>query len=146
MSVAKGNYIMRSVSVFFKEEEKEKIVGALNSLCSETQVNPWVLLNNGDAVLYINIDETNTILSELEKHEADMILEKLSSSPLQIVVIDISGRYDGRAELLYILTGLLRIFEGVVTDDYFDYAWTINEILDDNKLDIPKFFTQRTSK
>lgn len=74
-----------------------------------------------------------------------MILVKLSSSPLQIVVIDISGRHDGRAELLYILTGLLRKFEGVVTDDYFDYAWTLNEILDDDKLEIPKFFTQRTS-
>ncbi len=121
---------MRSVFVYLKEPKTIEIVSLLDNICSNRNGSgeAWLWLKNDDLVLYIEFYEER-FWAEIEPKEWKGLVKKLGSEPELCICVNVSGRHPGKDELFNFLEQLLVKFDGVVLDDYTDYAWEINEIL-----------------
>lgn len=111
---------MKSVFAFFHEVNRNEIMNHLNSLCTNYQDKQWVYFKQEDPVLYIEFDDEKYFMNELDPEEEQdkrfrILLEEGCYN--LILQIDISGRYSGMEDALFILQPLLPKFDGVAIDD-----------------------------
>jgi len=120
---------MRSIFVFIKKSDKEQVISCLNSICTKQNgsADAWIIETNGEPVLYVEFSE-NTFKNEIGVNEWNDLVSKLGVEPKMSISVDISGRHDGKNEVMKFLASFLEINEGYVMDDYTDYAWSFNEI------------------
>jgi len=120
---------MRSIFVFIKKSDREQVIACLNSICTKRNgsTDAWITETNGDPVLYVEFSE-NSFQNEIGANEWNDLVSKLGEEPKMSISVDISGRHDGKNEVMNFLASFLEINEGYVMDDYTDYAWSLNEI------------------
>ncbi|QDT74901.1 hypothetical protein [Lacipirellula limnantheis] len=68
------------------------------------------------------------LLAEAEDEDLIMLREVLGSLPDVSVVVNVSGRIPGEAEVWEISRLVLNQFQGVAWDDAIDHCWTLAEI------------------
>jgi len=119
---------MRSVYAFPRQtsEEAEAVLdgaGERQDLAPDLGVE-WVV----DGCLYARIERDGARLwDDWAEKEVDRLAVQLGRLPAWGLVIDVSGRVDGRPEVVRLLRSLLEP-GGVALDDYSEHAWTLTEI------------------
>jgi hypothetical protein len=84
----------------------------------------WVV----DDCLYARVERDGAQLwADWAPKEVDRLDRQLGRLPTWGLVIDVSGRVDGRAEVTRLLRRLLAT-GGVALDDYSEHAWSLQEI------------------
>ncbi|GAA1829425.1 hypothetical protein GCM10009682_55430 [Luedemannella flava] len=131
---------MRSVFVFPTGERADTI--ALLDRHLLRQPGRWLLADR----LYIEIDDEQTgyLFADLDRNDMALLEAALGHRPTWAVVVDISGRIDGTAEVRW-LVALLLARGGVVLDDYSAHPWTPREIESGAVIDGLRFFDFRAS-
>ena len=120
---------MKSVFAFFHEVCRNEIMNNLNSLCNNYQDKQWVYLKHDDPVLYIAFDDEKYFMDELdpEVEQDEKFRTLLEEGGYNLILqIDISGRYSGMEEVLFILRPLLSKFDGVAIDDNMAHIEILN--------------------
>ena len=117
---------MRSLVVHLKDAHKRAVIDWLDSFAiSQAGSNsPWLYPSASDPVLYIDFYETYEVD---EPEEMKSLVSRLAKKPSITINADVSGRHDGMSECKTFISGLLREFEGVATDDFSDHFWTLAE-------------------
>ncbi|MFE2542059.1 hypothetical protein [Actinacidiphila glaucinigra] len=95
--------------------------------------------------VYVAIDdeETGCLFRDWEPGELALVEAALGYRPTWAVLMDISGRIDGTAEVRH-LAGVLLREGGVAFDDYSEHAWTLGEIESGTAIEGLRFFDFRT--
>jgi hypothetical protein len=104
--------------------------------------SPWLYPKSGDQVLYIYLYETFEFEME-EPERLKSVLAQFGGAPAVSIAADVSGRHDGTAESIAFVSGLLREFDGVATDEFTDHLWTQAEIERGQLSDGTRFFDFR---
>lgn len=130
---------MRSVFAHLKNVDPASVAAALDSICDQRDDihDQWLCLSDGDPVLYVGFYTDHAVEYELD--EWTRLTEALGCTPSVSVVADVSGRHDGRPEVIAFLKALLDQFDGVVQDD-FEPVWTMQQVLNDDELQGHRFF------
>jgi hypothetical protein len=132
---------MRSAYVYLKGPKTDALVSFLDSICTKRKDfdATWLVETDNDPVLYIDFYEKK-YWDEIEPQDWKELVKKLGAEPELSICVDISGRHPGKDELFSFLELLLTSYEGVVLDDYTEYAWNIKEILDGELIEGHPFF------
>ncbi len=130
---------MRSAFVFLDYPEQD-IIEFLSSNFENRNNVQWIVRKESDPVLYIEFDKERLLLKDLEENEVNEIEKRFITFPIQILIIDISGRHHGETELLDFLKIFLSKFEALVMDDYTEHLWTRHEIFSKVKVRNHRFF------
>ncbi len=119
---------MRSVFVYLKNVDKAKVVVALDKICDQrgALLDGWICLTKGTPVLYV--DFYTDLEIEFEPDDWTRLIDSLGCKPSVSVTANVSGRHNGRPEVIAFLKALLDKFEGVVQDDS-ESIWTMQEVL-----------------
>ena len=124
---------MRSVFVFTNAARLE-VEAVLNRLGVRSDDRSWVI----DAVLWVRIDEPPPWADGWEEHDREAISSALGSEPHRLVTIDVSGRIDGRSEVISTVAELLGL--GGIAQDDWDGVFTPEEIEQDLAVNGRRFF------
>ena len=98
---------MRSVFLHLKEVEKKSVVTALDQICDRPNGSTgedWLCLKNEDPVLYVGF---YTDYTEYEPDSWKVIIDALGCEPTVSVVADVSGRHNGKPEVVAFLKAVL---------------------------------------
>lgn len=130
---------MRTVIAFPAGDRQETITLLTERLPGRSR--PWLM----DGVLYVDIDDeaTGTLYVDWGPDDLAVLHAAVGRRPDWAVIIDVSGRVDGTAEV-HRLLGLLLARGGVAFDDYTDHAWSLPEISSGTTVDGLRFFDFRT--
>lgn len=79
-------------------------------------VDQWLVETLGDPVIFLHAGKPGP-------------LDEPGFPSTSKLVMDVSGRHDGREEVIGVLRLLLTRFDGVVADEYTDEIWRLEEIL-----------------
>lgn len=130
---------VRSIFVFSPLRRAE-MEAMLDELLPQ-QRNPWVMAS----ALYVNIvDEVDGLLfTDWEDKHVAAVETAMGARPGWAIQVDISGRIDGTAEVVW-LAGQLLSRGGVATDDYTDHCWTREQIEARSLVEGLRFFDYQT--
>jgi hypothetical protein len=64
---------MRSVYVFLKKVQKDKVISKFNDVCENNNDLQWLYMKNDDPVLYIGFDKNNSFLNDSEENTKKQI-------------------------------------------------------------------------
>ena len=109
---------MRSVFVLLRETTESEVEAHLNRTYP-SQREPWVMLVNGDAHLYICFYRDGP--SQHEPEEWANIVQQFGGEPAVSVGADVSGRHPGDEQVAEFVADLLTRFSGAAMDDYTDH-------------------------
>jgi len=151
---------MRSVFLIFEEKYKDKVDDFLDHYCDKSQKDPRLVLaydKTSTGVLYVRDYEPLKPDDPLELDEIDLkgifynrgnfYFEDIATidllaglhNPYELTV-DISGRFDGTAEVLDFVKAFLKEIPAFTLDDYTDHFWTHEEIVNHSKFEDHPFF------
>ncbi len=72
-------------------------------------------------------------IPDAEEDDLARVENTLGRPPTCVVVCDFTGRRNCESIIYNFVEKLLRLYEGVVQDDYSDFAWKVSELRDLNK-------------
>ena len=132
---------MRSIYIYIKENKSSEVASYLDSICTSRKAHneTWLYEYNNDQFLYIEFYEKK-YWDEIHKKDLEKLISKLGTEPKLSLCIDVSGRHPGKEELFSFLKLFLKKYDGVVLDDYTNFAWKLNEILDGKLIEGHPFF------
>jgi hypothetical protein len=131
---------VRSCFFIFEEQNKNVIKDFLSSCCGESHdEKQWNILKNGAGLLYISIYPAEKLFNEIENNTHFYKTGNMQP-PLLCCQIDVSGRYDGTPEIIYLFTRLFDRVKGYAMDDYTDYFWSFEEIKNNVLVEGHRFF------
>jgi len=131
---------MRNAFVF-PAGEQAAAVAALDAIVP-AQRDRWVLAGG----LYITIvdEQTGDLFADWEPDDLAVLEAAVGHRPTWAVLVEISGRIDGTAEVHQLLALLLQR-GGVAIDDYSSHPWTWQEIESQAVIGGLRFFDFRTA-
>jgi hypothetical protein len=124
---------LRSVFVFFDRATDDEVRGSLADWHPGQSGPQWIATCAAadDPVLYVEIDRS--LLADLEPGALESLHSTLGGAPTAVLVIDVSGRHDGLAEVQQYISRVLSRFSGLACDDYSDDLWTRDEVANATK-------------
>lgn len=125
--------MMRSAFLFLQNYTLSQAKNLLNNLAEKNGTGWLINSKENDPILYIRVDQEFSLLNEFDEDEVgfEKLVEIINN--YIIVIIDISGRHNGKIELIEFINNCLLNRNGYVMDDYTYHLWTIDEI-NGNKL------------
>lgn len=112
---------MRSIFFFFKTASVEE-VGAF------VKANDPSLFSDEEALWGRPYDPTRQIDDSWGEEVIEAVTAALGGLPSCVLTVDVTGRRSGYDEALGLARNLLTKWEGVVGDDYSDYAWRLDKL------------------
>ena len=102
------------------------------------QSEPWIVMLNGRAAIYINIVPGEQ--ADLEPEELLKLTERFEGQELTALAADVAIRNVGCAELRELVVAVLGRFPGLASDDIAEHWWTAEEILEPKKFGFQPFW------
>jgi hypothetical protein len=130
---------MRSVCFHLIGITWQEVAGYLSAIADPNGDDGWCL-PRGSASPTIFIDFYEDLEAEAEAGELAVLKTALGRMPDVVVMVQVSGRIPGDAEIAQFADMLLREFRGVAWDDYTTHCWTLPEIKSGAKAYGHKFF------
>jgi hypothetical protein len=135
---------MRSVVLHFTEVDAA-LEDCLATVC-EPNGEEWMCCDHGDPVLYVHAPQSFVQWAEgegLSAHERQEIERAAGGALALSLLVDVSGRHPGDAEVRALAVALLSRFRGFVMDEYTDHLWTLDEIAAGHQVQGKGFFDYR---
>ena len=130
---------MRSVFFHLVGVTRQVVADRLSSLATVNGQESWYLPRGSSTpVLYLCF--YGDLLAEAKPAEVDALIVSLGMMPAVTVMVEVSGRSPGDAEVLEFAALMLTEFRGVACDDYTSHCWTLPEIQSGAKIDGHTFF------
>jgi len=130
---------MRSVVLHFAGLLPEEVVQSLRRFGAREQDGaPWLYPASGDPVLYIDWYRN---YEEISVPEWRALERELGSGPDVSLVVHVSGRTPGEAEVRSVTTFLLKTHGGAAQDDHGEHVWTLPQVEADATISGRRFFS-----
>lgn len=118
---------MRSVCFHLVDVAWQEVAGFLTGIADPNGDDGWCLPRNTESpVLFIDFYED--FEAETEAEELADLKTALGRLPDVVVMVTVSERVPGDAEVVAFADMLLRQFRGVAWDDYTTHCWTLQQI------------------
>lgn len=118
---------MRSVFFHLTGANRQEVAEFFFTIAEANGPEAWRWpIGAESATLYIGFYDD--LLAEAEDEDLTMLRDALGSLPDVSVVVDVSGRIPGEAEVWEISRLVLNKFRGFAWDDAVDHCWTLAEI------------------
>jgi hypothetical protein len=118
---------MRSVFIFTRSAGSDEISDFLDAVAFR-RGDQWLVDSLDDPFLYIALEDK---FEDFEPDDLQSLAAHLGEIPKVFVVVDVSGRIEGYAEVVAFVESFLGRFDGVVQDDHSSRAWTLDQIAED---------------
>jgi hypothetical protein len=130
---------MRSVCFHLVDVTRKQVAGFLSTIADSNGIDEWCLPRGSESPTLF-LDFYDELESQADPKELAVLKATFGRMPDVVVMVTISPRIAGDAEVASLANVLLQTFRGTVWDDYTTHCWTLDQIKSGTKVFGHPFF------